>query len=102
VAVVREVIDTFVVSEEMAKRHGMGSAPGLWAVLAIVPDDLPQAGEMVTVVRPDGTQTQAEIAGVDIRHGAAAIRFATLNPEDLPRHSRIVRDSDAVRAEPEK
>ncbi len=63
-AVVREVIDTFVVSEEMTTRYGLGSAPGLWAVLASVPEDLPQTGEMVTVVRPDGTQTRVEIAGV--------------------------------------
>jgi hypothetical protein len=90
------VIDTFVVSQQMAEEAGpeVALAAGLWAVLAERPaSGLPAPGEIITVVRPDGTELAAQITGVEVRHGTSAVRLLDLRAEDLPRLSRLRRSA---------
>jgi hypothetical protein len=71
-------------------------AAGLWAVLSEPPaSGLPAPGEIVTIVRPDGTELAARVAGAEVRHGTAAVRLLDLRVEDVPRLS-VLRRSAAV------
>jgi hypothetical protein len=92
------VIDTFVVSQRMAEEAApeVALGAGLWAVLAEAPaSGLPATGEIVTVVRPDGTEMAAQVTGVEVRHGTAAVRLLGVRAEDLPRLSRLRRSAPA-------
>ena len=49
----------------------------------------PPAGQPATIRSPDGSTRQVHIDGAEVHHGVLGLFFRGLEPEDVPRGSRI-------------
>jgi hypothetical protein len=85
------IIDTFRVTDAILSET-RGLACGAWYVLEGRFEDvseLPSLGASVTVITPASERHLCRVDGVEVRHGAAALMFSNLMPEQVPRLSVV-------------
>ena len=89
------VIDVIWISNALRARYPeyaeKYASEGVLAILdpSQTHDIAPPAWQPATIRSPDGTTRQAHIDAAEVHHGVLGLFFRGLEPEDVPRGSRI-------------